>query len=942
MHTLVALDLETTGLDPQRDAVIEIGVVRFRGDRIEDEWSTLVNPGRPLPPFVAQLTGIQDAMLTGAPRLSSVLSQLQSFVGDLPVLGHSVHFDLSFLQPRGLFRDNASLDTFDLASVLLPSAPRYRLTSLAAELGVPVSDSHRALADAQTTRSVFVRLLERARQLPPGLVEEIVRIGAEVEWGAGWVFESLLREMGESDPAESAASNRPRLSPVVPLPDLPSLRPVDDPPPMPVEELAAVLEPGGAFARVFPGFEHRPPQLAMLRAVSHALSEGRHSLIEAGTGTGKSMAYLLPAFAWAELSGHRVVVSTNTLNLQDQLIRKDIPDLRKAVDPGYRASVLKGRSNYLCPRRWDAFRRLGPRTAEEMRLTAKILVWLAGGGSGDRGEITLMGGPEAGAWVRISAEGEDCSREACRTQPGGVCPYESARAEAESAHVIIVNHALLLADIATGHRVLPEYRYLIVDEAHHLESATTQSMGVDISEGELLRLLRDLGPTGLMGQGLAWLRRAGKSNEASEAQRAIEGIAVRIGESLELTRRLFSAAGHFLDTRRDGAPSGPFALQSRILPSTRSLAEWGAVEMAWEDLRPVLSKVVQGVSELGEWLVTLDAGDGSPESDLSLAVRAAGRDLEEAWSNLDQAVFHPGAHSVYWLEESLAQGRVSFHSAPLEVGPMLERFLWHEKDAVIMTSATLTTAGEFDYLRRRLGADEAEEVGLGSPFDYETSTLLYLVNDIPEPAPPGSADGRAYQAAFERGLMSLVRASRGRALVLFTSYDQLRRTAQAISEPLAAQGILVFEQGEGASRYALLESFRSTEQAVLLGTRSFWEGVDVPGEALSVLVVPRLPFDVPSDPIIAARSETYDSPFDEYTLPEAILRFRQGFGRLIRTRSDRGVVAVFDRRILSKRYGTAFVDSLPRCTLRAGRLADLPQAAARWLGEGSLARAAAD
>jgi DNA polymerase-3 subunit epsilon/ATP-dependent DNA helicase DinG len=244
-----------------------------------------------------------------------------------------------------------------------------------------------------------------------------------------------------------------------------------------------------------------------------------------------------------------------------------------------------------------------------------------------------------------------------------------------------------------------------------------------------------------------------------------------------------------------------------------------------------------------------------------------------------------------------------------------------------MTSATLTTGGTFDYLRRRLNAQDAEELALGSPFDYETSTLLYLASDIPEPS-----TGQPYQRGVELGLTNLAKATGGRLLALFTSYAQLRRTAQAISGPLAAEGVAVYEQGDGASRHALLETFRQADQAVLLGTRSFWEGVDVPGEALSVLAIIRLPFDVPNDPIIASRAEMYESPFNQFMVPEAILRFRQGFGRLIRTRSDRGVVVTFDRRLLTKYYGQAFIQSLPRCTIKRGRLADAPEAATRWLG----------
>jgi DNA polymerase-3 subunit epsilon/ATP-dependent DNA helicase DinG len=941
MQTLVALDLETTGLDPARDAVIEIGAVRFRGPRVEAEWTSLVNPGRPVPRFVAQLTGIDDSMLSAAPRLASVLGPLREFVGDDPVLGHSIRFDLSFLQPRGLLLDNMALDTYDLASVLLPSAARYRLASLASELGIPSPVIHRAMPDAHTTRAVYLRLLERAAELPPWLVAEIGRLGAEVDWGAGWIFDELLRGLAVS--AEEVLAPPGALYQFPRLPDWPLLEPVEAPAPLDAEELAAVLEPGGEFARSFPNFEHRAQQVSMLRAVAQALSRGRHMLIEAGTGTGKSMAYLLPALEWARTTGNRVVVSTNTLNLQDQLLRKDVPDLQRVLGHDYRAALLKGRSNYLCLRKLEALRRLGPRSAEEMRLLAKVLVWFHHGGTGDRTEINVGGGAEAAVWSRLSAEPGDCNEQDCRAETRETCPYHRARTLAEGAHVLIVNHALLLADIATGLRVLPDYQYLIVDEAHHLEAATTHGLSAEVDEASLHRGLRDLasGAGGVLGPAIAWLRAAAGAAAASEAEEQVRRIAARASECLELSRRLFEAASRLLASRREGQDVGPFNQTVRLLPATRSLAEWSDIEVAWDNLKPVLSAVIAGAGEVGETLASSDLDGRSAGGDLTLALRASVRELDSQASLLDAMIFEPRPHMIYWLEAVGANARVTYRSAPLEVGPLLERHLWHEKEAIVMTSATLTTAGEFDYLRRRLGADEADELALGSPVDFETSTLLYLVTDIPEPAPSGTSEGRTYQAMIEQGLIDLVTASRGRALVLFTSYDQLRRTALAVSDRLAARGILVLEQGDGASRYSLLETFRASEQAVLLGTRSFWEGVDVPGEALSVLVLARLPFDVPTDPIIAARAETYESPFDEYTLPEAILRFRQGFGRLIRTRSDRGVVAAFDRRLLSKRYGTLFLESLPACTVRRGRMADLPRAAARWLGEGSLAPSAA-
>jgi len=929
MRTLIALDLETTGLDPERDAVIEIGAVRFRGPRLEAQWSTLVNPGRPIPPFVVELTGIDDGMVARAPRISEALAGLVEFCGDTTLIGHNVGFDLAFLRPHGALTFNDAHDTLEMASVLLPTASRYGLGPLASELGVPVTASHRALDDAQTTRQVYQHLLQAALELPPPVLEEITRLGAEIDWGAALVFDEAYRQITR-DGLDLSQARQPLRYPFNP-PDRTArpLTPAAEPIALDGEELAAILEPGGPLAARFGGYEHRPQQITMLRAVAEAFSTGRHLMVEAGTGTGKSMAYLVPAFAWAAANGHRVVISTNTINLQDQLLRKDIPDLAQAVGMDLPAAVLKGRGNYLCPRRLDVLRRLGPRTGEEMRLAAKVLVWLAGGGSGDRGEINLLGPAEAAAWMRLSAEGDECSSEACEQFAGGACPYYNARASAEAAHVLIVNHALLLADIATGNRVLPEYGYLIVDEAHHLEAATTKGLSFEVTETELARWLRDLTgrPAGLLTQMAAAARRDLPPNDSAQIEAASREIGQSLQACLEPTTRLFAAVGDFLAGRRDGRPPSSYDQQERVVPATRTLSEWSDVEFAWETLREPLGRGAQQLQSLAEGLISQTEWSGSALADLAQGLRSAARSLAELISNLNHMIFEPDPQRIYWAELDARSGRTSLHTAPLEIGPLVERHLWHEKESIILTSATLTTAGHFDYLRRRLRADDAEELALGSPFDFEHAALLYLVNDIPEPAV-----GQAYQRAVEKGLIELCKKTHGRALVLFTSNVQLRATAKAIAEPLGAAGIHVLEQSEGASRQALLERFRTSEGAVLLGTRSFWEGVDVPGEALSVLGIVRLPFDVPSDPIIAARSETYDSPFDEYSLPEAVLRFRQGFGRLIRTQSDRGVVAVFDRRMLSKPYGRAFRDSLPDCTVREGRLADLPAAAARWLG----------
>jgi DNA polymerase-3 subunit epsilon/ATP-dependent DNA helicase DinG len=346
---------------------------------------------------------------------------------------------------------------------------------------------------------------------------------------------------------------------------------------------------------------------------------------------------------------------------------------------------------------------------------------------------------------------------------------------------------------------------------------------------------------------------------------------------------------------------------------------WGQVGETWALLIKTLEELYKGLGEL------LSDGHDNVE-DIMGSLSSLMRRMTDAEAASSGLMHKPSNELIYWVEVNPRGERLSLNAAPLRVGPLVQKHLWMEKASVIMASATMTTHGEFQYIRNTLAAEEVDTVSLGSPFDYESSTLLYVANDIPEPNING------YQQALDKTIIATAKATGGRMLVLFTSYAALKKTAQAITGPLAREDIFVFEQGEGASPNALLESFKSTERAVLLGTRSFWEGVDVPGDSLSVVVITKLPFDVPSDPIISARSELYEDSFNEYYLPESILKFRQGFGRLIRTASDRGVVAILDRRVLTKQYGRLFLESLPQCTARQGAATGLAKMASQWLG----------
>lgn len=958
--TYVALDLETTGLNPDRDAIFEIGLVRFRGNEIlEKPRSWLVNPGRPLPAYITQLTGVTNRDLASKPSLSAVLPEVWGFIGDYPVVAHNAPFDLAFLRRAGLNLTQPAIDTFELASILFPNASSYSLGALAKRLGIEAGEAHRAEADALCVARLLPALVEVAARLPLPTLAEIVRLARTSDWSLRPIFEAAEKAAARTaltrgSPARRRAADEdllPLLSPAAAHGWRPAepLEPLEQPEPLDVEALVAFLEPGGPLSQLFPGYEHRPPQVEMLAAVAEAFNNGQHLLIEAGTGTGKSLAYLLPAILWAVQNRRRVVISTNTINLQDQLIDKDVPALvqifnalatqhRDRIEPRFlrlaeqgrqvRVALLKGRNNYLCPYRLNLMRSRTDLTVDELRVLARVLVWLGQTTTGDRAELFLPSGRDLAVWSRLASESGVCTAERCETKGRGRCFFYRRHQEAEAAHLIVVNHALLLSDVATANRVLPEYRHLIVDEAHHLEEATTNQLGFQASEEGLQRLLREVYPEGGEGSGglllhlVAWA--AGLAPEVRRVlEREVQRAARLCEDSRDKVRQFFAALTVALDLGR--AAGIGYSQRIRLDSKPRSQPAWSAVETAWDEAGSALADLAEALERLAQGLQELaDGGTAVPEELLADLPNLAGQ-VATAYEQIHAAVAHPDRETIYWVEATASPLRVSVHSAPLHIGPLVEKHLFHQKENVILTSATLRTGDSYEYIRERLHAFDADTVTVGSPFDYRRSTLVFIPTDLSDPNSP------AFQAQVEAAICELAKALDGRTMALFTSNDQLRRTAEAVSRKLQAAGIAVYQQGEGGSRRQLLENFRTNARSVLLGTRSFWEGVDVVGEALSGLVIAKLPFAVPTDPVVAARAETFDDPFYQYSVPDAILRFRQGFGRLIRSQTDRGVCVILDNRVLTKAYGRLFLQSLPECTVQRAPLSALSAAARAWL-----------
>lgn len=929
--SVVALDLETTGLDVRQDKIIEIGMIRFDGNEVLETYQTFVNPDRPIPPAVTQLTHITNPMVSKAPHILDVLDEVAEFVGNDSVVGHNVGFDLSFLHRYKILTKNRSTDTYDLASVLLPRAGRYKLSALAEQFGIDVEGKHRALADCTMTMKLYNRLIQKVYEMPFELLSSLINAAGSSQWvGLGPLREVYSARIKAGEHFNSSKSFKLPVFPPKWDGEQYELKPAEYPKELDSEQLSEILSDDGAFSRHYEKFEAREQQIEMLQTVCDAFSKGHHMLIEAGTGTGKSFAYLIPAFQWAIQNGERVVISTNTINLQDQLINKDIPELEEILETDLRATVQKGRGNYLCPRRFVNMLSRGASTPEEMRVLGKVMIWLYENGTGDRGDLNINGPIEGEVWGRISAENEGCRPNVCPFRRKNQCPFYSIRAQAQHSHVIIVNHALLLADAVYAKGVIPDYRYLIIDEGHHLESAATGALSFKTSFYEITRVIQDIGTlsSGYTGRLLTALQPKLTDDTYEELRTLTEKITIKAEDLAPELKNLFECLRRFMDDIREGKPLTIYGQQQRLGEETRSMDGWDEIEIVWSNCETLMRSILKKSNKMAKKIEEVLADDPDEEIDeMNAMFKGLHDQLREIYDTLEALFMGPDPNMIYWIDLSGSNSRLSLCAAPLTVGPMIQDALWNEKDCVILTSATLTTAKQFDYMRERLAAEDADEMSVGSPFDYEKAVLLCTPRDVPEPNQPSA------QFVLEQTLINLCRTVGGRTLVLFTSYAQLKRTSNDIAPEMSKAGITVFEQGEGVSPAALLKTFRSTKKAVLLGTRSFWEGVDIQGDALSIVVITKLPFDVPSDPIIAARSATFENPFAEYSLPEAILKFRQGFGRLIRSKSDRGLVVIMDNRINTKRYGQEFINSIPRCTRITGSVRDLPRLAYDWLSK---------
>ncbi len=677
--------------------------------------------------------------------------------------------------------------------------------------------------------------------------------------------------------------------------------------PLDPDALAATLEPGGALEGTMGGYESRPAQVAMLRLVARAFNQAVSCMAEAGTGVGKSLAYLLPAVQWAATNDERVVVSTSTINLQQQLMDKDIPLVKDLLGVDVPVVLVKGRRNYVCPKRLaEALEEEEGLDADETRELAAIADWAATTSSGSRSDLSFN--PGEAVWSRVCSEADLCRGMRCSLRDG--CFVHRIRREAAAARLLVVNHHLLFSDLAArlagvgydSAAVLPPFHRIVLDEAHAIEESATSFFSESFHRFAVQRYC-----------GRLHRRRRGRGLGLAPA---LERLAS--GGQRELAATIPAAVQEALDRADilDRLAQPLLASESALL--VRDLPSEGLEAALWEPLRE-LETALLGLAGLVERV--LEGIEGADPEDPTIAeTRMVARRLREIIRVCGRfAEYREERDLVAWLE--LARGGrgeryVRFVLTPLEIAPLMKEALLQPYETIVFTSATLTVGGEFGYWQSRVGLDsEALRGVFPSPFPYRERVLLAVPTDIPAPGEPG----------FEDALVEVVgdalEISGGSALVLFTSYATLDKVHDGVAPRLAARGIQALRQGQD-DRSRLLARFRDDISSVLFATDSFWQGVDNPGETLRVLAICRLPFRVPSDPVMKARMEAVEqrggNAFGQLALPDAVVRLRQGFGRLMRRSTDGGVVLILDTRVVRRAYGRAFLESLPPATLNVG------------------------
>jgi len=937
----LVIDLETTGLDASRDEIIELAAVRVINGEVRDSFQSFVCPSRLIPAEITMLTGINDDMVADAPELGEVLAELRLFAGDCNhFIAHNISFERSFLEHRLGFV-SYWLDTIDLAKILNPFAAGYSLGFLIKDYGLINDAAHRAWGDALVTAQMFVKMREAFKALRTDVWQAFMPLITQVESPLAEFLCEIASEL-PSLPFKLVNDDNGWEKEACPADYDKEKKEPDDTFRLDLQSLQDSFAPEGIIAGNVKDFERREQQVTMSVAVGEVLNEGGVLMAEAGTGTGKSLAYLLPAAIYAMGSGHPVVISTHTITLQEQLWQKDIPMVQQILGRPFAAVLVKGRSNHLCLRRFIEAKR----NVKEHNLAflLRICVSLAARKDGDDTGM-FFNRQEKEKFFALAAHGETCLGYRCPNRR--TCFVQKVRRQAEKADLIVINHSLLLSDAIlkaeSGRGVLPNFEHLIIDEAHNLLGTAEEQLTESFSAELLTRAVYQL-----------YHRERGQSQGRLKLLETMLPLYPNTEKAQELVKELKTKVRRWQKALKEF-----FNISTDILKAA-SLTNNQQLRLKPPNRDKIMAKIETPLSNLlftSQEILCLMEALTEELSDLPQTVfnTEAVDDLRLAWAALSRLV-NAGQricdadldNYIIWLENyGEGEDQTVWRIVPVEVQPSLQKCIYSAMRTMLLTSATLFNGRDCRYFCRSLGLDEpkwqVKTLQLSSPFDYKKHALMALYTDLPD---HNSTPWLVVIEAISEALVSLIRAAGGRTLVLFTSHQQLRDVYNQIVQPLKKEGIRVLAHGISGSRERLLEALRNEPGTCVLGANSFWEGVEVSGEALSLLIAVRLPFLPPGTPIMEARLERISAAgkdaFYSYSLPQAIIRFKQGFGRLIRNNQDSGVFCVLDRRIWEKRYGRYFVEALPEMTMVQGPLPYLSHQVSLWLEHEAVKQETAD
>lgn len=928
----VVVDLETTGnMWGKGDRIIQLSAVVIRHSQIIDQYTTFINPGISIPPFIAELTGIEDEMVEDAPHFFEIAGKIQTLLRDAIFVAHNVLFDLGFLRKEmeeaGYFNvfSNA-IDTVELTKILLPESPSYKLSDLSDVLGFDHDRPHQADSDALVTAELLLMLIDRAKQLPIVTLEKLTELAFYLKSDIGPLFQELLHEqetkienLAEELEVHRGIALKKKSKPIH------NQEQDDYPYPLLEEEKIRLLSPH------INGFQAREMQFDMMDTIYEAFMNQQHMVVEAGTGTGKSLAYLLPALYLAVEKQQPVVISTYTTQMQEQILNNEISRLAEAVPFPIQACIVKGRNHYIHLLKFEQTLREKEKHSDIVLTKMQILVWLTRTETGDLDELNFTSGGHLFRY-RIQHDGwfTDKEKDAWLSRDFYLFAHEKAR----QSNIIITNHSMLLLD--TEKEILPNYQYVIIDEAHHLESTARKSFGEKLEYNSMKYWIGRLGTLekDFFFKTLESLIK-NKKLTPTILSMELEQAILQMDEELDI---LYVQLGKLLaDSKQRNKAVQTRKDFFRITNEMKEKRIWQSIVMCAERVYDQHRLIQKGLEER---LVLIK----DHKEKLTIAEQAFIEEMNsfiQEWTarggRIKDIFISPAEEDILWLQGDIKAlpTSITIRNEPTEIGPILRKQLFQQKKSIILTSATLSIQGSFHYFLYELGLkkDELIQKIYPSPFKFEKMAKLLIPTDLPE------IRGQAMDQDIEMiasHLLAIAEVTNGRMLILFTSYDMLKKTYYLVKDAGCLEDYAILAQGISAgSRSRLIKNFQQFQKAILFGTSSFWEGVDIPGKDLSCLVIVRLPFAPPDEPVTEAKYERIKekglNPFTTYALPQAVLRFKQGFGRLIRGEEDRGVVVVFDKRLDTTSYGKVFLQSIPLIPIERGSLPVILNEIQQWL-----------